>query len=224
MLVDWEHPQNPEQGHAYLQLLQAVRYRLPSPQYILTSALPAGEWALRHINLRSASTFLNMINLMAYDFAGPWTPSSGHHAQLYHNPSAPESAHLSGALAVQYILSQAVSPDKIVLGIPAYGRSFLGTTGPNQKCQGHGGNEGSYEYCDLPVPGSAEYVDENLVAACCIGGEGGFISYDNPRTVTLKAQFVKQQRLGGIFFWTGTGDSTRQRSIIQTTYKVLHDL
>ena len=62
--VDWEHPSDSRQGANYVALLSALRQCLPAPRYTLSSALPAGEWALQHINLAHASQYLDMINLM----------------------------------------------------------------------------------------------------------------------------------------------------------------
>ena len=64
-IVDWEHPQNALEGADYVHLLANVRAILPSP-YVITSALPAGQWALRHINLHIASEYLDFINVMCY--------------------------------------------------------------------------------------------------------------------------------------------------------------
>jgi GH18 family chitinase len=49
--VDWEHPENSRQGEDYVALLAILRQYLPGPRYTLSTALPAGEWALQHINL-----------------------------------------------------------------------------------------------------------------------------------------------------------------------------
>ena len=63
--MDWEHPQNALEGADFIHLLAAVRAFLPPP-YLVTSALPAGQWALRHINLHIASEYLDFINVMCY--------------------------------------------------------------------------------------------------------------------------------------------------------------
>lgn len=225
LIVDWEHPANPQQGDNYIQLLAALRVSLPSPSFILTSALPAGEWALRNINLSQASNHLDFINLMAYDFSGPWTTLCGHQAQL-DTPAHPYSsdAIISCRSAVTYLRSKGVPSTKILLGIPAYGRSFLGATKVGDPYVGHGGEEGTYEYQILPRPGAQEWVDQQVGAAFCVGGDGGFVSYDNPQTVQLKAQFAKQQRLGGLFYWTGTADTKGPRSLVEAGYNSLHDL
>lgn len=162
---------------------------------------------------------------MAYDFTGPWTQAAGHQAQL-NTPTYPYSdeALLSCDSAISYMLAQGVPSRKILLGIPVYGRSFLGATKPGDPYDGQGGEEGTFEYRDLPRPGALEGVDEQIGAAFCVGGDGGFVTYDNPRTVQLKAQFAKQRRLGGLFYWTGTADAQGPRSLVEMGYNTLHDL
>ena len=205
-------------------LLDAARRYLPAPQFILTSALPAGIWALGNISLSIAHNILDFINLMTYDFSGPWVDTCGHHAQLYSPPVHHSSAaYLSCDSAVTYLRNVGVPLSKIILGIPVYGRSFLGVDTTTNKYTGHGGEEGTFEYRDLPRPGAKEYVDKELGAAFCIGGDGGFVSYDNPTTVAMKATYATQNGLGGLFFWTAMADASGSRSLIETAFRTLHN-
>lgn len=130
---------------------------------------------------------------MAYDFAGSWSPKAGHHAQLYPANAATEN---SGSAAVDYVISTGFPAAKILLGIPVYGRSFLGASGPGRSYRGHGGEDGTFEYKQLPREGTEEIVNTRLVAAFCVGGDGGFVSYDSPETVKLKANYCREKRLG----------------------------
>lgn len=193
------------------------------PRFWITSALPAGEWALRNIPLSRAAQHLNFINIMAYDFSGPWEQLTGHHAQLL-APQQPHNAAatISAQSAISYFLAQGVPPKQLVLGVPAYGRSFLKTQGVGHAYSGQGGEEGTFDYRDLPRPGTQEQVDATIGAAYCVGGDGGFVTYDNPTTVKMKAKFVKQQGLQGLFYWTGTGDAPGARSLVYSGYEELH--
>ena len=180
---------------------------------------------LRDIDIAAASSLLNFILLMTYDFSGPWVDLVGHQSQLY-TPKRPhnDAATISCNSVVMYTLSRGVQPDKIVMGIPVYGRSFLGADKIGKQYSGSAGNEGTFEYKDLPRPGSKEYVDKDLGAAICLGGDGGLVSYDNPETVTLKANFVKSKRLAGLFYWHGAADVKGTRSLIEKGYIKLHNL
>ncbi|CAG7933835.1 unnamed protein product [Penicillium olsonii] len=215
--VDWEHPSNSKQGKDYVRLLARLREALPAPRYVLTTALPAGQWALKNIDLSAAAKYLDMINLMTYDFAGPWAPETGHQAQLY-------GSAVSGDSSVSYVLSQGVSRRKIILGVPVYGRSFLGSNGPGQRYTGNGGEEGVFDYRDLPRPGTQEYHDPRIGAGSCVGADGGFVTYDTPGTVKQKAEFVTSEKLGGLFYWHVCSDARGPRSLIETGYNTLHEM
>jgi chitinase len=129
---------------------------------------------------------------MAYDFTGPWSQKTGHQAQLFAgNPGEP-----SGSAAVDYVLSTGFPANKILLGVPVYGRSFLGATGPGQTFTGHGGEEGTFEYKHLPRPSTEEIVNTRVIAAFCTGEDGGFVTYDNPETVKIKANYCIEKGLG----------------------------
>lgn len=222
ILVDWEHPSNSEEGRDYVLLLEELRRSLPAPQYLLTTALPVGEWCLKHIDLAKVAEQVDFINLMCYDFAGPWTELSGHQSQLY-TPACPHDAFSkrSGHGAVQYFLARGVPSRKIVLGVPVYGRSFLGADCVGQRFSDHTGEGSIHDYRELPLPGAQEFVDKRLGAAGSFGGESGFVSYDTPHTVQIKAEYVKANHLRGLFYWTGVADAVGPRSLVTAGYKVL---
>ncbi|KAI9806807.1 MAG: hypothetical protein M1833_002464 [Piccolia ochrophora] len=221
--IDWESPCTAQEGQDYSELIATARRHLPTPQFLLTSAWPAGAWALQHIDVALAQRYLDYINLMTYDFSGPWVDAAGHHAQLW-SPQHPhnDAAKLSGHSAVCYLRSRGVLAHKLILGIPAYGRSFVGARGVGDAFTGHGGSDGAFEYKELPRPGSYEQVDQTACAAFTVGGEEGFVSYDNPQTVSTKAGYVVSTGLGGLFYWTGTGDGQGPKSLVETGFKTLH--
>ncbi|KAF7559432.1 hypothetical protein G7046_g4714 [Stylonectria norvegica] len=215
--IDWEHPQTPEDGHNYILFLEAIRAALPSPTYLLTSALPVGEYCLRHIDLPIAARLLDLLNLMAYDFAGSWTDVSGHHAQLL-----PPSRNLdevyptlrqSGQAGVEYVLARGFPSSKLLLGVPVYARYFGKARGPGHPFEG----AGEVDFCDLPDDWVADArVDEGGVAASYVDCEGdkGFVSFDVGSTVRMKARYVKAMGLGGLFYWHGAGDKLGDASLV----------
>ena len=205
-----------------MHLLQVIREYLPVDQFTVCTAWPAGQWALRHIDVFRAQKYLDFINLMDYDFSGPWSNASGHHAQLY----APQTPHpdpdaQSCQLAVDHLFSRKVDPRKIVLGIALYGRAFPGTTGVGQKFTSGDGQAVTFDYADLPRPGTQEQVDRSLGAAYCVSDDGGFISYDNHDTATMKAHYVLDRGLGGLFYWACTMDAEKPRSLVEAGFEAL---
>ncbi|RYP68671.1 hypothetical protein DL771_006541 [Monosporascus sp. 5C6A] len=217
--IIWEYPSNAQQGADFVALLAAVRIHLPEEQFFVTAALPAGTSVLQYINIAQAAAYLDFVNLMAYNFCGHWEHRSGHHAQLY----SLQKDEVSGSSGVSYLIANGCPSKKILLGIPVYGRSFLGVSGPGHRHKGPGGRDGAFEYHELPRKHAKETVDKRIGAASCVGGDGGFVSYDNPETVKMKAAFCKQKGLGGLFYWSGPADSQEKgRSLIAAGFKSLH--
>ncbi|KAH7321341.1 family 18 glycoside hydrolase [Stachybotrys elegans] len=215
----WEYPKDAKQGHDFLALLAAIRLYLPQDRFTLTAALPANKAILQHIDLKGTADYLDFLNLMTYDFFGPWTTKTGHHAQLY----AMNRDEPSASLGVGYVISRGFPSKKILMGIPTYGRSFTNATGPGQQYSGSGGQDGIIEYNQLPRPGTKEVLDNRYVAAQCVGADGGFVTYDNPESVKAKAGFCKEKGLGGLFYWNGPGDSRdKARSLVAAGFRALH--
>jgi chitinase len=188
---------------------------------------------LRNIDLfgllsptKTGQSYLDYLHVMTYDFSGPWTKLSGHQAQL-HAPSDPPNAFAKRSIAhiTNYLVNdRSLVPAKLLMGIPVYGRSFLGVNGPGDEFRGHAGDvNGIFEYRDLPRPGTIEHVDEARGAASCFGSDGGWVSYDCPAVVHQKAKFVKEKGLAGLFFWTGSFDAREEdRSLLVAGYRSLH--
>ena len=203
--------------------MHALRCKLPEPRYLLTTALPAGEWTLGKINLQQLSPLIDYLNLMAYDFYGGWEAKTGHHARLFAPPGQGGASAHDG---VDYVLSKTGFPaHKTLLGVPIYGRGFLGAKGPGQKyskvaCEDKDG--GTIRYSELPRPGTTELVDQQSGSAYCVGGDCGFVSYDNPHTVTMKARYAREKQLGGLFYWEVSQDAEGERSLVYTGYMGLH--
>ncbi|KAF7537224.1 hypothetical protein G7054_g3894 [Neopestalotiopsis clavispora] len=190
--ICWEYPSDVQQGADFVALLDATRVHLPADEYFLTAALPASQSILQCIDIRTAAHYLDMVNLMAYDFYGSWTHRSGHHSQLY----AMNKDEPSGTSGIAFLIGAGCPAKKINLGIPLYGRSFLGVSGPGHRFKAVGGEDGTFDYNQLPRKGAKEQVDKRIGAAMCVGGDGGFVTYDNPDTVKMKATYCKQKGLG----------------------------
>jgi chitinase len=59
-------------------------------------------------------------------------------------------------------------------------------------------------------------VEEQSVAAWYVDANSGkgYITFDVPRTVYMKAKYVAHKNLGGLFYWTGTGDKPGRLSLV----------
>lgn len=149
--VDWEYPQSPKEGADFVALLAVMRQELDAyaatltskPHFLLTVASPAGPKNFPNLLFKEMDNYLDFWNLMAYDYAGSWDTLAGHQANVNTSNEHPQATPFSTEAAVKYYTGQGVRSDKIVLGMPLYGRSFENTAGPGTPFNGTG--PGSFE-------------------------------------------------------------------------------
>lgn len=201
--------------------MQDLRQAMPEDRYILTTALPTGEYCLKNIDLAELGNTVTFLNLMAYDFSGAWSKTAGHHAQLRSRDlGEPYPQEKSVARGVEYVLSHGFPAPKILVGVPAYARFFPSARGPTEEfMQG-----GEMEYNTLPEEWITKAdVDERLGTASVVDEKGGngFVSFDIPQTVAIKARYVKENMLGGLFYWAAAGDRDDELSLVASGYDEL---
>jgi len=214
--VDYEYPGNDEQARGYVELLKEMRIELDKHsqkygngcKFILSIAAPCGPDHYRKLHVKAMDRYLDFWNLMAYDFAGSWDTVANHQANLYGGP-------LSASAAVQWYINSGVPRDKVVLGIPLYGRSFSNTKGPGSPFSGIGQGtweSGVYDYRVLPLPGSTVHVDPNAVGSWTYdASKEEMISFDNEEIARMKGKYIRKEGLGGSMVWELSGDKGSSR-------------
>lgn len=239
--IDWEYPASDQDGGNMVLLLEAVRNELdsyaskhaPGYHFQLTIAAPVGPSHYSKLQLADIDRIVDYVNLMAYDYAGSWSPVSGHSANLYANTDLPQSTPFNTDDAVNAYLDAGVHAHKLILGMPVYGRSFLGASSIGGPYSGVGlpnkalgsWEAGVWDYKALFKQGLDVVYDEK--AQSYYGRHqtgGGICSYDTPETIRKKVSYLKKRGLGGAMFWEASGDGKGEESLVETSFNSLGNL
>jgi len=227
--LDWEYPgqgvagikfraQDKENFTLLLKTLRetldaesTARGRTGSERYILTIASADREY-FDHVEVAKLHVYLDWFNVMAYDFFNSLTPTTGHQAGLYRARFA-ATTDRNGDKAVKQYLAAGVPSEKIVLGVPFYGRGFAGVTAKNNGVnQPYEKYEGDHSYAELSekligAQGFVRYWDERADAPYLWNSASRtLISYDDPQSLAIKACYVREHHLGGMMFWDLSSD------------------
>jgi chitinase len=243
--IDWEypvrvglHPQigRPQDKANFTRLLAAVRAELNARasvdgrSYLLTVAAPPDPGAYSHIELSTIHPYLSFINLMAYDLHGGWEDTTNLFAPLFKAHADPSRMNVSAA--VQAYLDAGIPSDKIVVGVPFYGRGWGGVQKTNNGLYQPGPlapagtfGIGVFQYWDVRARGYPRYWNKEAMSPWVYSQRTGlFIGYDDPQSISLKADFILKKHLGGAVCWELTGDirdSNSVDSLLNTLYTSL---
>ncbi|OKL63353.1 Endochitinase B1 [Talaromyces atroroseus] len=226
--IDYEYPSNSTEADNYVALLKALREGLddyaaqhtPGYHYLLSAAVPAGPSNYEKLHISDMNEYLDMWNLMAYDYSGSWDTIAGMNANLYNSTDYPNSTPFNTEQAVNYYLDNGATASKINLGIPLYGRSFTNTDGPGTNFSGVGSGsweDGVWDYKALPQAGATIYYDNTSVASWTYdSSQKLMISYDTPSIVQIKGDYIKSKGLGGGMYWDSSSDKSGSESLVNT--------
>jgi chitinase len=233
---DWEYPGgggletnivNEKDGENFAIFLRDLRNKLNTIEdgkWLITLAVSADPKKINNLQPNNIHQYCDFINIMTYDFEGSWSTKTGHLANLYKNKNVTES--FSVEEAVNTYLSFNVPSNKLVIGVPFYGRGFANTILPLGNSFSGVGNgtweAGVYDYKKLPI--GKEYIDNITVSAYSYDEtQRLLISYDNPDTIKMKINYVKSKNLGGVMSWSIDSDmpTTSNRSLSNIIFSEL---
>ncbi|GAA5113466.1 glycosyl hydrolase family 18 protein [Haloechinothrix salitolerans] len=217
--IDWEYPNacgkscDTSGYDAYTDLMSALRDRFGSDA-LVTAAITADAsdgGKIDAADYAGAARYVDWYNVMTYDFFGAWAAQgpTAPHSPLTAYDGIPREGFNSDA-AITKLTGMGIPSEKLLLGIGFYGRGWTGVTQSEPGGSATGAAPGTYEagvedYKVLvercPTTGT---IAGTAYAHC---GEEWW-SYDTPSTIGGKMSYVRDNGLGGAFFWELSGDTT----------------
>eukprot|EP01112_Ceratiomyxa_fruticulosa_P004624 TRINITY_DN1515_c0_g1_i3.p1 TRINITY_DN1515_c0_g1~~TRINITY_DN1515_c0_g1_i3.p1 ORF type:complete len:452 (-),score=80.03 TRINITY_DN1515_c0_g1_i3:1273-2628(-) len=227
--IDWEYPGatdlgcNPYDTQNFLALIQGLSSQIASeasssgkPKLILSIAAPAGKANIDTSNLPAVYKYLDYINLMTYDYEGPWENVTGENAPLY-DPAS----NMNVNFTVSYYQQLGIPLSLINLGFASYGHDFsissslrppygVGTpvqgAGAAGKCTGQTGTLAYYEILTFLAESGVTKVFNTTYqtpyAYTSNSSPNTWVGYDDVQSFNVKLNYLKSKGLGGAFTWS----------------------
>ena len=191
--LDWEYPtsssagisSSPDDTKNFTLLMRDIREAIGEDK-LLTLASAASA---RYVDFVGIDPYIDFVNIMTYDMGNP----PRHHSALY--PSGTTTSCCDKA--VNDHVKAGVPINKLTLGIPFYGHGN-GTDAPSSVDYRNIGNS----------PGLFEAWDDVAKVPYKTNSNGVFVlTYDNPRSIAIKCEYVLDKGMLGAMYWEYAGDN-----------------
>ena len=202
--IDWEYPgssaagikSRPSDRENFTLLLTALRDVLGDDMWLSVAGTGDKAYINSSVQIDKIAPIIDYFNLMSYDFTAGETGSKGkkHHANLY--DSSLSLPGYSVDSMIRNLQDAGMPSEKILLGVPFYGRLGSSITKAYDELRKNYINKNGYEF---------KFDKDAQVPYLIKDGEFA-MSYENALSIFLKAQYVLKNCLGGIFSWTSTYD------------------
>ena len=216
--IDWEYPcsdaagigADPRDKENFTALLRTLREYLGKDR-IVSVAVGASRRCIADTQMDKVAEIVDYVQLMTYDMVDG--TRAGHHAAL--GATKGDKSGLNTRDIVEAYHRAGVPYEKLIIGAAFYGRHFEVTSFENH---------GLLQPSDGGLPGptygeiTPEYLRENHfqvywdadAEANYLWNGKTLVSYESPRAVRLKCEYVREKGLLGIMYWEHGNDPTRE--------------
>ena len=205
--IDWEYPtqstakisSSPDDTANFTLLMGDLRKAIGNDK-LLTAATVCDA---QYIDVGSCIDYLDLVNVMAYDMS----EGEAHHSALY--PSE-ISGECTSSQAVEAHLKAGVPKEKLVMGVPFYGKG-------NRE---DAGVKAFRETGVLPEGYERRWSEESQVPYI-VNAKGEFVfGGEDVKSLTAKCQYILDHNLRGGMYWDYANDNP-QHEFSQTLRRLL---
>ncbi|WP_278682934.1 peroxiredoxin [Paraclostridium bifermentans] len=202
--IDWEYPgtsgagikSRPEDRENFTLLLTAIRDVIGFNKWLSVAGTGSREYITKSAEINKIAPLIDYFNLMSYDFTAGETGQKGqkHQANLYESPLSIPGYSVD--IMVNNLIEAGMPSEKILLGVPFYGRLGATVTKSFDQLRKEFINKNGYIY----------KFDKEAQASYLIKDDEFAMSYDDMLSIYIKTQYVIDNCLGGIFSWMAPYD------------------
>ena len=183
--IDWEYPSSNEAGITatpedidnFTLLMKELRKAL-GKSYLLSCATIADG---RFVDFKAIEPYVDLVNIMMYDVGNP----PYHHSSLYRSEM---SGRVTAEEALKAHLDAGMPVNKLVLGVPFYGRSVKGFGGTN--------------YGSLVKRTDVTRMWDDVAKVPYLVKDGEFVcTYEDAESLAWKCKFIKEKGMRGAMYW-----------------------
>ena len=212
--IDWEYPTYPAEGNGadpsdtqnFNLVLKELRQTIGSSK-IISYASSANA---KYVDWKTAIQYIDYVNVMTYDMG---SAPDGHNSPLYRSN---KFDHRSCDESIGLHKSAGIPLDRLVLGIPFYGKS---EKNPSTQIFEYSVKyreipdileKGMYKGKKMSVTVTRKWEPTSKVPYLVDSNGKNVLSYDDPESVDLKGKYVLSKGLLGAMFWEYRHDTDKQ--------------
>lgn len=202
--IDWEYPgtsgagikSRPEDRENFTLLLTAIRDVIGFNKWLSVAGTGSREYITKSAEIDKIAPLIDYFNLMSYDFTAGETGEKGqrHHSNLYESPLSIPGYSVD--IMVNNLIEAGMPSEKILMGIPFYGRLGATVTKSFDQLRKDFINKNGYIY----------KFDKEAKVPYLVKDDEFAMSYDDMLSIYLKTQYVIDNCLGGVFSWMAPYD------------------
>lgn len=200
--IDWEYWSGyrinaaiPTESAVFVYIMKLLKNELKPFDLGLSIDLGATHWAGKHF-YDDVVQYVDDLQVMCYDFSGPWSAPGPHSSYEQSIGSGSSSSSTGLAYWINY---RKWPKEKILLGVPFYGRDF-----DNQGGQG-------ITYSEITGLSSDAYLNDRI----------NNIYYNGVVTMARKTRYVVENDYAGIMIWEIGQDSRIDSTSLLSTINSL---
>ena len=218
----WEHPAHrggaKEDKENFVLLLKDIKdYYKHQDLYLTAFIRVQSDIVSRAYDLNNIAKYVDNIMMMSFDMAAYWDGKVGYPAAIFGEGENTVDSR------VNFFVSQGVPAEKIVIGIPFFGRTWVtrnegnigdpsesgfkgpffeepGFLGYNEQCNMRKVKKFVFSYDTQASQEIGKFRENDLTHV---------VAYDSPRSIVNKIKYMADKKLAGVWTWFVDSDDFR---------------